>query len=395
MEIDQNSPPLENQNENPPPLENQNENPPNATKNPSNETAEKNMDQIYQEVLKKKTLAFIQTSQLPQFYEYCDNLKDKLIDEERYLDARDADLLMGSIVEELSYRKDNNPQQTSAPTNEQENQEGNPIKIEDANTNQLIQGLDKKIQQQEETAKQKIQALQQKQIEDLKKFEKEWSDVMPEKYRRPSKRLLLMREQAHTLAVAGKYQEANSRQMAANALMQEEFESAKMRLNRDYNDAKKKFLKKQNDELELLQTTQKQQHDLLLTKKQDLQESINKRKAVLEKKAKSKPQQSTNSQSQLNNTSSIPSRNRPVKKTSNAQSDPFKLPPLKAPNRATNTRKNQNGITPPKTNATTEQPTSNTTARPEEQKEENVEVPNTVEEEEEPKEQPIEGGTAD
>lgn len=181
----------------------------------------------------------------------------------------------------------------------------------------------------------------------MEEFEKEWREVMPDKYRRPSKQLIELRQQAHTLGYAGKFEEANERQIEAKNLMQREHEQAKRKLDRDYEIAKNKFIKKQNEAMSILQQTCQQQRELLVSKKQITEQALEKRKLVLGSKPPQKQKSRSSSSIQnsapsnsLNQTTSSNTQNRNTRKSSNFNPEE-RLPPIEPPNQKRNqTRKN-------------------------------------------------------
>lgn len=173
----------------------------------------------------------------------------------------------------------------------------------------------------------------------LEEFETEWREVMPDKYRRPSKQLIELRQQAHTLGYAGKYEEANQRQIEAKNLMQQEYEQAKFKLDHDYENAKNKLIKKQNEQMSILQQNSQQQRELLLSKKKMTEQALEKRKLVLGSKSSQKQKSRSNSSiqnsppanSNLNQTNSSVSQNR-TRKSANFNPEE-RLPPLEPPNK--------------------------------------------------------------
>lgn len=64
------------------------------------------MEQLYQEVIKKRSLIIVEENQLLPLLDYCLEYKQQCLEEERYLAARDANELAESIKKELQYRQE-------------------------------------------------------------------------------------------------------------------------------------------------------------------------------------------------------------------------------------------------------------------------------------------------
>ena len=77
------------------------------------------MENLYHEVLQKNSVDFLDDSQLSELHNYLKDLKLQLMDEERYLDARDAYEVMKGIQEEMNRRdrEQNESKQKQSPDN--------------------------------------------------------------------------------------------------------------------------------------------------------------------------------------------------------------------------------------------------------------------------------------
>ncbi|OHS96432.1 hypothetical protein TRFO_37413 [Tritrichomonas foetus] len=70
------------------------------------------MADLHQQVLKKRSLGFVEEDQLLPLYNYLGNLKMQYLEEEKYLEARDANELMENCKEEIQFRnEDKNDEQ--------------------------------------------------------------------------------------------------------------------------------------------------------------------------------------------------------------------------------------------------------------------------------------------
>ena len=168
---------------------------------------------------------------------------------------------------------------------------------------------------------------------------------MPEKYRRPSKKLVELRQSAHTLARANKFEEANALKVEADNLAMKEHTDAKKRLDADYEVAKKKLLKKHHDELAQLQETSKEQRELIISKKEGTEKTLQRRKIVLDSKPgqkKSRAVSKIQNQPLYQTTNSNQPRG---VKTRSAFTGDQKLPPLDPPNQRKYTAAEQTSTT--------------------------------------------------
>lgn len=95
---------------------------PTTPQSEKNQDADQNsnnsMAQLYQEVLKKRSLIIVEEDQLSPLLDYCIEYKQKCLEEEKYLAARDANELAESIKEELQYRQEEQADDQSAPNEE-------------------------------------------------------------------------------------------------------------------------------------------------------------------------------------------------------------------------------------------------------------------------------------
>lgn len=99
---------------------------------------------------------------------------------------------------------------------------------------------------------QRIQDLQDKHDHDFAKFERLWAEKMPDKYRKPSGRLLQLKQIEKSLALTGEIDQADFVHAEAERMQEMEMEYAQEILSRDYQIAKEKLLYEQNDEMQML-----------------------------------------------------------------------------------------------------------------------------------------------
>jgi hypothetical protein len=237
---------------------------------------EAEMEQLRSQVLERRTFAFVEDSKLQGLYDYLRTLKARHMEAERYLDARDANELLEYCRGEIQYRTN----QTSTI----------PIDSDPSNSMnaQALNECNEKIEKHDEQTALKRSQLEEKQAKELETFETEWCDNMPERYRRPSKRLIDMRQVCRSLAYAGKFEEAATQKAETDSLARREQAEAQQRLDEDYRNAKRKLLNKHAEEIAQLTETAKLHRELLLSKQIALQTGLAHRILVLTAKPPTK-----------------------------------------------------------------------------------------------------------
>ena len=268
------------------------------------------LERLRKQVLERRSVSFVPTEKLLPLHDYCRGLKAEYMEAEQYLDARDATEVMEACKTELGARD----VQTA-----REEREKNP---KDHETRRSLQEWDQKISQHDEKTRKKLESLEKKHSQEMEAFEKEWREVMPDRYRRPSKLLMTTREAAHTLAYAGKFEEAEVRKNEAIALEQRELEEAQKRLNTDYSVAKAKLQEKQRAEVAQMEKTASEQRELLCSKRKGVEQAHQNRLMVL--KTMPIPQK------QKVGTQGLQSREPGVRRSQKRTDE--RLPPLQPPN---------------------------------------------------------------
>ena len=89
-----------------------------------------------------------------------------------------------------------------------------------------------------------------RQRQSIERFNERWGNDMPRKYRKPSFRLMQLKQTEHTLANSGDYTLASRYHEEAEKLAREEAEKAQRRLVQDYKAAHHQMLQKQAIELQ-------------------------------------------------------------------------------------------------------------------------------------------------
>lgn len=120
--------------------------------------------------------------------------------------------------------------------------------------------------------------LQEQQVE---RFEHLWSTQMPAKYRKPSARLLELKEKEKALALARDYDEAEIIHKEAEQLMQKEVNEAQQRLINDYRNAREQLMLKQKKEMDLFDEKRRDKRNLLMVKLNEKKETEERREQVM------------------------------------------------------------------------------------------------------------------
>jgi len=190
----------------------------------------------------------------------------------------------------------------------------------------LTHRLDERFKEFDLETQKKLALMHERHKREMEEFEKEWRDVVPEKYRRAPKKLLELRDTAKALAKAGQFDEAQTIKLEADALEQEEQKEAQARLNKDYRIAKNMVMTKNKYEVQQYSERRRQKRELLEVHMNQLQESSKNRSVVL----KSKPAPSRAISRDVTNEKFVITS--PVSSKKGIPKGNLKLPPLQPPN---------------------------------------------------------------
>ena len=178
-----------------------------------------------------------------------------------------------------------------------------------------------------ETAE-KLKELGQKQEEEREKFDEQWRGENTRKYRKPSAKLLQMKQIEKTLASSGEYRNAKQVHKDVEAIQRQEFTEAQNQLIVDYQIAQKKLQIKFKREEEQLISNRQHEKVLLESKKQQEQENINKRQTVL----MNRPTQKKKNRQRPFTTSPSLGQQKVVIAKNFLNEEDFLLPPIIPPN---------------------------------------------------------------
>jgi hypothetical protein len=234
------------------------------------------MEQLRTQVLERRTFAFVEDSKLQGLYDYLRTLKARHLEAERYLEARDANELLEYCRAELQYRTN---QTSTIPVDSD---------VSNSQKAQALNDCNQEIEKHDENTATKLQQLREKHAGELEALETEWSESMPERYRRPSKRLIDLRQVSRSLAYAGKFEEAAAQKAETELLAQKEQQEAQQRLDEDYRNTRRKLTSKHDEEIRLVVETASLHRELLLSKRTALETGVAHRKLVLSSKPPTK-----------------------------------------------------------------------------------------------------------
>jgi len=140
-----------------------------------------------------------------------------------------------------------------------------------------ITALDKDIQNKVET-----QRMQQE--KELAEFETLWKEKMPSKYRKPSQKLLKLKQIERTLAISADFDQARSVHDEAQALAEIEQNEAQRSLMIDYKQAKKSLFEKHQKELSYINEYRRRKQSVLDSNYEKKIDEMNHRKLVIKQK---------------------------------------------------------------------------------------------------------------
>lgn len=134
-------------------------------------------------------------------------------------------------------------------------------------SNLRIQNLEDKWSEKrkhfQEDTERRLQELDNRQMKEMRRFERIWKDEMPHKYRKPSARLLELKQIEKSLVIAKEIDQADEVHSKAQKLMQIEMENAQNQLTFDYQNAKAKLVKKHEDEKQTFLQNREHERQLL------------------------------------------------------------------------------------------------------------------------------------
>jgi hypothetical protein len=120
----------------------------------------------------------------------------------------------------------------------------------------------------DEKMSKKRYALKLRHQEQMAEFEREWSEAMPRKYRKPSQNLLQLKAMERSLAISGQYNQAKLIHAEADVVATHEAEGLQANLIRDYRLSKERQIRRQRWDEEKLEHDIEQLRINLETKKQ-------------------------------------------------------------------------------------------------------------------------------
>lgn len=123
--------------------------------------------------------------------------------------------------------------------------------------------------------------LNDRQKHELRRFERIWKEEMPHKYRKPSARLLQLKQIEKNLAMTGEIDEADRIHGISEVRMKYEMEEAQNQLSIDYEAAKAKLFQKQYEEKQKFLELRNHENNLLEASYRDEKAKFNNRNFVI------------------------------------------------------------------------------------------------------------------
>jgi hypothetical protein len=268
---------------------------------------------IRRDAFQHRPLNWVSLDELTEFITTLEEETTRAIQEQRYIDAKNTKGTLDFVMAERDKRTP--PVLQVLPTGDDPGMHS---------ANRRVQEWDETIEKFDEQTRAKVASMRRYQEKKFEDFELQWRDVMPEKYRRPSKKLLDLRENTPILAALGRFDEANAQKQMADRLELDEYQEAQRLLDMDYSKAKRGLMSKFEGDLRSLIQNREEQRSIFLARRKDREESAQNRTLVLSNKPVSTTTRSMSTNRSLE----------PVNWKKNFfPAEPVKrLPPLRPPN---------------------------------------------------------------
>ena len=137
----------------------------------------------------------------------------------------------------------------------------------------------------DEQTREKRMRIGDRHSEEVKNFEEKWRDEMPDKYRKPSAKLLGLFAHERKLALASKYDEADNYARQAEALRNIEMRNAQIALIKDYRIAKNRLFAAHSLEMEKFEDVRLHLRRVILSRQETERDKLRRREEVLEYQA--------------------------------------------------------------------------------------------------------------
>lgn len=216
----------------------------------------------------------IDMNQLNKLLSHCREYAQYSAVREEYNEALSARTLAEHIREEMTRRS----KKVGSTQKEIDKQADNKSEFEDK--------WSRKRNDYEKETEMKLAQLKERQQKDAKTFEKHWRTTMPEKYRKPSQRLLQLKQIEKSLAVSCEIERAAEIHEQVQELTRIEAEAAQANLIRDYKSAKEKFSEKQQEETRRFFEEREHWRQVMEAEFKVEEQKVLHRDIVLEKKTK-------------------------------------------------------------------------------------------------------------
>lgn len=129
-----------------------------------------------------------------------------------------------------------------------------------------------------------LKKLKARQLQDKENFDQIWNDRMPSKYRKPSVKLLQLKQIEKSLAVSGNFDQAKIIHQEVDKLTSVEFNNAQNNLLNDYIQATKQLNDKFQNQLDQFEAERKTQRTILESEYQIEKNKLDRRSNVITNK---------------------------------------------------------------------------------------------------------------
>ena len=193
---------------------------------------------------------------------------------EKYDEAKQISLLSDYTKLEIQTRKRNASITSRSIASNRETKE------------RIRQDFDEQIRVLNERLDEKIEKIKEQQKDEIEKFENTWSTEMPRKYRKPSQKLLELKEIERNLALSNDFEGAKRIHAEAVTMAEQETKAAQKLLVKDYRQARAQMEEKHKRDINTVETIRERKTNVLNQQRDKRIKELDNRDIVLQMKEK-------------------------------------------------------------------------------------------------------------
>ena len=269
------------------------------------------METYRKNLTENKDFSEIPDEKLPLLHSYLREYAAKCASEENYDEAEKSSELAEETQKEFNSRKSSSVKSRGAD-------------LKEPNMQEFEKQCKDELDEYDADTDKRLQALSETQNKEKEDFEKKWREEKPQKYRKPSQRLLQLKQIEKTLAGNAEYSRAKAVHQEVEELQNYELQVAQESIIRDYNFASQRLSEKHMKEKENLLSSREHTRVLLETRQASEREARIHREKVIKVRASENPR--------VKPTVGAPAVSRSISRNKDKEIDGVLLPPLRAPN---------------------------------------------------------------